>query len=112
MGTKENPSGYDPTDAKGPSSSLWETWDGSDVSRDIAASYTKTKSTMDDIPTLHVYGANDTIMPSARSLALAARYNHSKVYCHTNKRGHDVPNDPEGLNVITTFLKQFHGKAE
>ena len=117
---RRNAEGFDPTDAADPSQWYRIHGGGDDSTNTVAvaelaaaapsslsSAYVPTKKCISTIPSLHIYGLHDTIMPASRSLALAERYENAQRYRHENKRGHDVPNDPEGIKIIVDFLASF-----
>ena len=102
---RKNPAGFDPTDAG--TTERWEMVHGDlQEKKSLAADFVSTKETISNIPSLHIFGKNDTIMPNSRSLALAVRYSRSERFNHSFKRGHDVPSDEEDLRVIRSFIER------
>lgn len=65
--------------------------------------YLVTRPALSAVPSLHMFGKSDTIMPNERSLALAQRYQGSIVHVHDG--GHVVPSDPDSLDVLRRFVR-------
>lgn len=101
---KENPSGFDPSDAN--DAATWQTIHGSTQDSTVAAEFFPTKEAISSIPSLHIVGLRDTIMPNSRSISLAKRYTGSTIYKHSFKRGHDVPSDAEDIAVMRHFIEK------
>jgi len=57
------------------------------------------------IPSLHLYGRNDTLVKPAYSQELSSYFKESVAFEH--KGGHFVPTDSESKKVIRKFLESF-----
>jgi predicted esterase len=56
-----------------------------------------------DLPSLHVIGRSDTVVPSPSSCALASRFKNPVVVQHEG--GHVVASDPGTLRQVSVFLE-------
>lgn len=61
------------------------------------------------VPSLHIFGSGDQIMPPARSRFLAQRYEGAEVHQHNFRRGHEVPQNREDVEVLAAFLRARQG---
>jgi hypothetical protein len=56
-----------------------------------------------DLPSLHLIGASDLIVPPSISMAVAARFRNPVIVGHQN--GHTVPGDVETRQLVASFLE-------
>jgi len=61
-----------------------------------------------EIPTLHVIGSTDRVIPKEMSVALCEYFGDFKQYIHNG--GHYVPANSEAKNVFTGFLNEVKNK--
>jgi Serine hydrolase (FSH1) len=56
-----------------------------------------------DLPSLHLIGGSDLIVPPSISLAVAARFRNPVIVGHQN--GHTIPGDAETRRLVAGFLE-------
>lgn len=57
-----------------------------------------------NVPSLHVYGANDDCVSNERSKELAERFIHSTIYQHQGTRAHGLSSKASDRQVVVDFL--------
>jgi len=67
------------------------------------------RESVSKVPSLHIFGSSDQIMPPARSRFLARRYAQAEVHRHDFRRGHEVPQDRGDVEVLASFLRAQQG---
>lgn len=60
------------------------------------------------LPSLHVLGSEDKVVPTARSRDLAAKFDTQRAVVITHPQGHVIPNDDASISSIAAFVAQ-HG---
>ena len=61
-----------------------------------------------DIPTLHIFGRTDTVIPCQASFDLIDYFYKPKIYFH--EYGHIIPGDYESFSSIRDFLEEMYKK--
>lgn len=62
------------------------------------------------LPSLHVLGSQDKVVPIARSRDLAAKFDTQRAEVITHSQGHIIPDDDVSLSSIAAFVVQ-HGDS-
>jgi predicted esterase len=61
---------------------------------------------VNNIPSLHFYGINDTVISPKRSALLADYYPNHLKYIHD--KTHIIPSNSEAKKILREFMAQFH----
>jgi pimeloyl-ACP methyl ester carboxylesterase len=63
-----------------------------------------------DLPSAHIIGRSDAVVPKEASLALASRFNNPLILAHEG--GHVISNAPEVREGLRTFLEEMRQRKK